>query len=500
MAERQLPRAAASRARFVLRGVAVATLCLAPVVVLAAAGCSDDPATAGMVSVDPGGTLGAEVSLVVTGRGRVYSTTGTSIDCPTRCYGRLVVDDPSASGAPTSVSLKAVPTPGARFLGWEFDGAELGTRGKGPDSCNPVKRAGATPSVNPSSPEITLPFAEVQGTPPANAGCAPSYAVPIAYRVIAKFDDGATIVDAGSDAGGDGGVGGDVFAPTPTAGAVAKDIGITSSYVYWRWDAAGTSGVSMSSTSSSFPSVVQQSAAPITQFEVDTYGAVWQRSDNTLYVVQSGSTSPITLNGAPTCVAVAMDSSGAYCRTAGPNGQIWSWTLGGAGPTLQFSFVPAGTDLVADTSYFFFSSDPGTINGASIVYASRPGPGDGGTFNTVASGRTGPSKLQANTSRLMWLETSGGLVTATANSSRFSSSTYSSIGPSAGLSFITPDTSSTYVWAASTSSIVRGYYTGSPQQTFRTGLVGIGGIAVDSSYVYWTQSDGRVYRASKIGF
>ena len=474
----------------------MAALASAPVVVLAAAGCSDDAATAGMVSVDPGGTYGAEVSLVVTGRGRVLSTTGTSIDCPGRCYGRLVVDDRSASGAPSAVSLKAVPTPGSRFLGWEFDGTELGTRGKGPDSCNPVKRAAVTPSVNPSAPEITLPFGEVEGTPPAGAGCAPTYAVPVAYRVIAKFEDGASIVDAGADAG-DGGTG-DVFAPTPAAGAVAKDVGITGSYLYWRWDAAGTSGVSMSSTSSSFPSVVQQTSTPITVFEVDTYGAIWQRSDNGLYIATSGSTSPVLLSGAPACVAVAIDSGGAFCRTAGPNGQIWSWTLAGTGPTLQFSFVPAGTDLVADSSYLFFSSDPGTINGGSIFYATRPGPGDGGTFNTVTSGRTAPSKLQTNSSRLMWLETSGGLVTATANSSRFTSTSYASIGPAAGLSFIAPDPSSTsYVWAASTSSIVRGFYTGSPQQTFRSGLVGIGGIAVDSSYVYWTQSDGRVYRALK---
>jgi hypothetical protein len=33
--------------------------------------------------------------------------------------------------------------------------------------------------------------------------------------------------------------------------------------------------------------------------------------------------------------------------------------------------------------------------------------------------------------------------------------------------------------------------------TFRTGLAGLGGIAADASYVYWTQSDGRVYRALK---
>ena len=33
--------------------------------------------------------------------------------------------------------------------------------------------------------------------------------------------------------------------------------------------------------------------------------------------------------------------------------------------------------------------------------------------------------------------------------------------------------------------------------SFRDGLTGIGGITVDETHVYWTQNDGRVYRAPK---
>jgi hypothetical protein len=36
---------------------------------------------------------------------------------------------------------------------------------------------------------------------------------------------------------------------------------------------------------------------------------------------------------------------------------------------------------------------------------------------------------------------------------------------------------------------------------FRSGLSGIGGVAADSQYVYWTsQTDGRVRRGSRVGF
>lgn len=489
------------RARRVLRAVTVATLVAGPIGALTVVGCSDDPSEQGMVSVDPGNTYGAEVSLAIKGRGRVYSTTGTSIDCPSKCYGRLVVDDRSAPGAPDSVTLKAVPTPGARFLGWSFESGELATRGKGPDPCNPVSRPTITPSVDTKALEITLPFGEVQGAPPSGAaGCSSTYAVPLAYRVVAKFDESATLVEAGPpDAGGDGGTG-EVFALPPTTGAVAKDIGIASGYLYWRWDAVGSYGVSYASTSGAFPSVVQQSGTPISVFEVDPYGAVWQRSDGTISFVTAGSASPTSISASQTCVAVALDSSGVYCRTAGPNGTIFSWTLGGTGPTIQYSFLPAGSDLVAESTYLFFSGDPGTLNGGSIAYATRPGPGDGGTFTPQITSRTAPSRLQSNGTRLLWLETSNGLGTIYANSSRFSSTVNTAIGPLAGLTFLATDPSSSYVWGASSTSIVRGFTSGSTTSTFRTGLFGVGGIAADSSYVYWTQSDGRVYRASRIGF
>jgi hypothetical protein len=482
--------------------VTIAGLIAGPLGALAVAGCSEDPAEQGMVSVDPGSTYGAEVSLSVTGRGRVISTGGSSIDCPGRCFGRLVVEDRGAAKAPESVTLKAVPTPGARFLGWSFESADLATRGKGQDPCNPVTRPTITLSVDTRAEEITLPFGEVNGTAPAGAaGCASAYAVPNAYRVVAQFETTASLVEAGPrDAGGGDGGAAEVFSASFATGAVAREIGIAGGYVYWRWDGPSSYGVSYGSASGAFPSIVQQSATPITHFEVDPYGAVWQRSDNALYFVTAGSQSPTFISNAPTCAAVAIDASGVFCRTAGPNGAVLSWTTGGSGPTIQYSFVPSGADLVAESSYLFFSGDPGTLGGATIYYATRPGPGDGGTYVAAVTGRTAPTKLQSNGSRLAWIETGSGLGTVFTNSSRFSATNYAAIGPAAGLQFLALDPSTSYVWGASTSSIVRGYYAGSQQATFRTGLVGVGGIAVDSSNVYWTQSDGRVYRASRVGF
>lgn len=490
------------RVRRVVRSLTIAALVVGPLGALAFLGCSDEAATQGMVSVDPGGTYGAEVSLSVTGRGRVISTEGTSIDCPGRCFGRLVVSDRSAAKAPDSVTLKAIPTPGARFLGWSFESGALATRGKGQDPCNPVTRPTLELSVDTRAEELTLPFGEVNGTaPPGAAGCASAYAVPNAYRVVAQFESTATPLEAGvrDASGGDAGTA-EVFSAPFVTGAVAREIGIAGGYVYWRWDGPSSYGVSYGSASGSFPSVVQQSTTPISRFEVDTYGAVWQRADNALSFVTAGSASPISISNAPACAAVAIDASAVLCRTAGPNGAILSWTTGGTGPTIQYSFVPAGTDLAAESSYLFFSGDPGTLGGGTIHYATRPGPGDGGTYVAAVTGRTAPTKLQSNGSRLAWLESGSGLGTIFTNSSRFSATNYAAIGPAAGLQFIALDPSATYVWGASTSSIVRGYYAGSQQTTFRTDLVGVGGIAVDSSNVYWTQSDGRVYRASRIGF
>ena len=52
--------------------------------------------------------------------------------------------------------------------------------------------------------------------------------------------------------------------------------------------------------------------------------------------------------------------------------------------------------------------------------------------------------------------------------------------------------------AKSTSSIYRAYYFGGASTTvFRTGLSGLTGLAADSSYVYWSHSDGRIRRASR---
>lgn len=490
---------AVRRPRRVLRFTVGVVLACAPVAVMSAVGCSSSESSQGMTSVDPGGTYGAEVSLAITGRGRVISTNaGNSIDCPSRCYGRLVLDDKSAPGAPQSVTLKAIPTPGARFLGWEFASDSLGTRGRGPDECNPVSRPAVSPQVDPTAAEITLPFGEVEGKPPAaNAGqCSATYTVPLAYRVVAKFDTTTSNLDGGVD-GGDAG-GGDVFVQPPQVGAIAREIGLSGSYLYWRWDASGSSGISMTSTfGGASASTVQNLGSSVTQFAVTSYGAIWQRSDGSLSYVTSGSTSASSLFGAPTCVAVTLDSQGAYCRSSA--GQIVSWTLGGTGPTVQYTNVPTGYDLATDGSYFYFSTDPGTVSGGSILYATRPGPGDGGTFNTVVSSRTGPQKLQVNSSRLLWLESSGGTSTVNTNSSRFSSIAYTAVGPATGLFALAPDTSSTYVWGATSSTITRGYYAGGQQTTFKSGLVGVGGIAVDSSYVYWTQTDGRVYRASRSG-
>lgn len=443
-----------------------------------------------------------EISVSVEGRGRVLSGL-PGIDCPTQCGAHFVFKDAAAAAGSPGVTLRAIATPGVRFAGWKFDPELLGTRGRGPSQCIPVKRAASQPSVDGNAAEITLPYGEIAGTPPPGqeGSCGAFTTVPVAYRVTATFED-IPVVDGGD--AGDAGTGEVLYEP-PALGAIGEEIGISGgNYLYWKWRVGGAHGISYGiPTSPGFtPQVLVQPTLGITRFEVDSNAVVYQRSDDALFAIQAGS-SPVALPGASACAAVAADFSGAYCRTAGPNGSIFSWTLAGTGPTLVHTGVPQGTDLVADSIYFYLSDDQNGVGGTgTIMRTTKTATGDAGaTFTSLVTGRSNPTGLEVN-SRLFWLElnTLAGTGTAHANASSSSSISYTSVPALAGLKHLAIDTSSLYVWVATPTAIYRANYTGSQLQTLRTGLSGVGGIAVDSSYVYWTQSDGRVYRAFKNDF
>lgn len=468
-----------------------------PIAVLAWAGCSDDPPTAagGGVAVDPGGTHGAEIVVTVIGRGRVTADV-PGLDCPSDCFAKYVFSSASADGATGGVRLKATPTPGLRFLGWSFDTESIGSRGRGPSYCNPIKRAATQPTVNASDPEITLPFGEVDGTPPEGqeTACSAYTKVPVLYRVTATFE--TDVPQPGDDAGVDGGDGGttgdDVVYEPLEVGATAHQIGLTQNRLYWVYRVGGYSGIAYGATPSSstipqtpFTVLSPSSLQTVSLFEVDQLGVVYQTGSG-VYYVRSGSTSPSTMSNVPgTCSAVAADTEhDVYCRT-GDTIVRWSYPSYSAPETL-FTGLPSGNDLVIDGTTAYITTSTG-------IYSLSLDEADGGVASPtpIVTGRFNPSALEAST-LLWWLE-SGSLYRAsktpstTALSSNLGSTTTTSLAP---------DPLSSDCWAAGSTTIYRATSTGTAL-TFRSSLSGVNGVAADSQYVYWTQSDGRVRRAPK---
>lgn len=495
------------------RAAAAGALALTPVVALTWTACSDDETKAqSQVRLDPGGTFGAEIVLDVVGRGRVTGSIRNSIDCPTNCYVRYTFEDPNAPLAAEGLTLRAIPTPGATFKGWRFAAEEIATRGRGPENCNPVRRAAAVPAGG-SQPEINLPFGQTEGVPPEGqeATCGGFNTVPLVYRVTAEFDD-PPVEDSGiieEDAGGPVEI---VAQPSP-AGSIARGIGVLGSLAYWHYQLGTTHGVSYASTSA-VPSTAAQipASGTITHFEVDQSYVVYQTSTAGVFAIQGGSNVAVAMAGSTTagCTALTSDASFVYCRTSA--NELWRWTASnGAGPELMQVALPPGTDLFVDSSYIYFSDS--TIGTGAIYYVSKSLVSDAGAgnFTAIVTARSFPRRLDAysfstsSTYRLAWLEgPTATSATAFANTSRFTDATQQIHPLTTGLKHIVVDPSNptSSVWLATDTQILRTTMNGAVTPTeglpFRT-FAGatVGGIAVDASYVYWTRSDGRVYRAVK---
>jgi hypothetical protein len=484
---------------------AVAAGCAVSAAMFAYAGCSSDDSKPGLAPVNPGETFGAEVTLQVVGPGRVLSKEFAGIDCPTSCFETFVFPNKDTRGVP-GITLVAKPTDGVRFLGWKLDAAPTASRGRGPTNCQPITRAAATPAVNATAPEITLPFGDTKGSPPAGqeAACASDTAVPVAYKVTATFES-TSLVDSGLDANVDGGTGELVF-DAPMAGAVGRGIGVAGGLIYWQWDVGGQSAISYGSTAGGASNIAVPLGTTITQFAIDSH-VVFQNANGQLAVITGGSTTQTALAGSATCVAVASDATNAYCRTAGPNGQLDSWTaFGGAGPTTMAMGLPTGTDLSADTQFFFLSDDgAGVANAGTVGSLTRPTDGGPQTLTPLAINRSSPTELQHNTSRVIWLDydvnTNTGAAFAT---TRAGGVVNSAIPATVGLRRIAIDPSSTVTFfglvqsaVPGGSAIIRASALGGTPLTFRSQLTGVGGIFADSTYLYWTDGNARVFRTRK---
>lgn len=498
------------RARRAHRAAAAVLLAAVPSAALAWAGCSSSESSGGdgRVTVDPGGTYGAEVTVTVIGRGRV-TTNLAGVSCPGDCFSRFVFADRTQDGAAGGVSLEAISTPGARFAGWKFETTSLGARGRGPESCSPIKRDSTSPPVDLQSDEIVLPYGEVNGVAPAGqeAACGPFTAVPVAYNVTATFVD--EIADSGLDGNADGGV--EVFLESPVANAVGKEIGIVSGRLYWRYESGGVSSIATATTTTgALAQTVTGTTGLYNAFEIGQQNVVWQTNGGTIGVIPGGSTFSQTFSsGALSCLSVESDFSNVYCRT---NTQtIVSWTTAGGSMTNLHSGLPAGTEMALDSSNIFIVDESGGAGAQAIRSIPRTATPDAGTptFTDIATALISPTQLELNTSRLFWIDFDDGTSAGVAQSvSRFGGTPFSSTPATVGLRHLALDPQSTSSFfvvvapstAAGASAIAKLSTGSTTTTTVRQNLTGVGGVAADSSYVYWTQNDGRVYRAQRVGF
>ena len=515
------------RSRIVI-AVAIAAAPIAGVIGsgIAGSGCSEDEKpTIGMTNVDPGGTFGAEVQVRIVGRGRVTGSIPTSIDCPGDCYARYTFASQSDKGASDGLTLKAIPTEGVKFAGWTFEAEQLGTKARGPDNCSPVKRATSQPGDN-ANPELKLTFGEVNGTPPSGqegACVGDLLKVPVAYKLVARFEDPPPVPEGGPDAdGGDGGVGpGTLLFDTPVAGATGGEIFIVGSRLYWKFTTnTGAQGIATGITSSlpgSQPTVVVSPSGTIPKFEGDQYNVSFETSGGVIGVFNaSNTTTALTSFGpAPTCdVLETYSTSLLYCLA---QGTLYSWSLTGAGPrttvTGTVPATPTGRNMAVTSSYFWVVNDPGSANTATIQRVLKSSAdSDGGMLtwdNTFITGETNPIRLLTTYSSeyLAWIEYNNAADTGEVHASSPSSSfIYTPVIAESGLRFLAADsTSSNYIIAGvrptgggNGGKIYRSIVTSSALSPSVTGIPNLSGVTADSTYIYWTQDDGRVYRRTKL--
>jgi hypothetical protein len=226
-------------------------------------------------------------------------------------------------------------------------------------------------------------------------------------------------------------------------------------------------------------------------------GVVFQ-TESGIYAIRSGSSSanPVTALSIPTCSGgLSMDSVGnIYCRTSS---SIVGWSSPSYATTITYySSVPSGNGIITESSgnpiVFATSSAIESLPNTPLGDAAAPTP-----TLLVSSGVESPTMLAYNPSHYWWLSFNEVYVSTSkgpAASGQFVS------GPSGSVQFLAYDQeSSSSFWAATTSTIYYVSYPGT-SQTFRTGLSSINGIAADYTYVYWTESDGSIKRASRSSF
>jgi hypothetical protein len=469
--------------------------------------CETHGASSGAAELDPGPTFGAEITVGVVGRGRVSGAGG--LDCPSTCFARVVLDDPSVDGAAQGLSLTAEATVGAHFAGWKLEAMDLGVRARGPSRCSPMLRATTTTApIGTRSSQILLPLGETTGVPPRGheAECAEFTTVPLAYALTATFDENIAPVDAGLDAPDSRST--ILFEPPSGSSSVAREIGIAGESVYWRFQQTnGLSGLARGSLGGGVASVIVPADRLISVFDVDRH-VVYQRA-GVVYAIEGGKSVPAVLGGAPICAALASDSGNAYCRASnGAVSLLYGWPVAGAAAPVLLHTLPRGFALAVDETQqrFYVSDEPGGISAGTIVSVPRVGDGGAPVITTLVVGQTSPKNLVASATRLFWIDDrfSGSFVATSA--SKFAPGTALQGFISSTVPFVATDPGSTALYWLGIGSAEPGgsrilrLAVGGGATVFRSNLTGLGGLTVDATYVYWTEADGRVYRAPKLDF
>ena len=435
-------------------------------------------------------TWGAELTLVVRGRGRVVSTSeDTGIRCPESCYARIV-PNVAIDAAPASITLRATADQGYRFARWEADGARVAGRTNGPAECSPVRRPGETPQLG-AAPEITLPFGEVDGYPPPGLSekCAQYSRVPVAYNLTAVFEPtlGA----------------GDLWVTLP--GERAADIKLVGSRALVRAIAPDNrwSVYAIDSTGSADR---LRGGINATQYDFTGTHVVWQQQGGgpdgagLLGLVHSVTGEVIEWSptpSSPRCIALTSTDRYVYCRTN--TQQLVRWTIGSMIQTTILSSVASGAPMTSSLEdVFLVTNVSGDASLRRLLLEPSP------ALEILAGGLAAPRRLRADT-RYVYaaVGTSArasvvrvprfgdeGLLTLSPNSQLEPVYAVDSTIPNAPVVVIGSLSPNLPTWQIAA-------YRGSTPAVFRQGLDDVVSIAVDLAHVYWTQIDGRLYRGAR---
>lgn len=498
---------------WILRVVACA-LVLATMIVAVLAACSGDGTASSEV---PGGTYGAEISLSIVGRGRV-TTVPAAIDCPGKCFARILLPGANVDGGDGGITLIAQGTSSAHFVGWSFAESDLGVRARGPSRCSPMTRKASVPATVDPSSVISVPFGETTGTPPRGheEECAPFTSVSLAYAVTATFEEDPPL--PGFDAAPPDEADLDVLFVPKTPGSQAMAIGVTGGYAYWRFSLGGpSSGVAGSYLASGgFDEIVPPSRV-MRSFHVDRHAVFQYADDDSLWVIPAGQLSASMLGVAPPCLALASDALNVYCRAALDTGTaIYAWPVSGAdasAPSLVH-VLPAGSALAVDTQRFYFSEDGDLLPGhAKLLSTTRDADVDGSIpdLTTLATGQTSPFGISLGPTFLAWIDVFGGSrITRSTAKQPNGASFLDGLAKVDGIRFVAADPVSNVYWigVGDDGNGVWVIYaavaaTGQTPTFVRSGLAGtggladLGGLAVDATSLYWTRRNGRVYQTPK---